>query len=462
MAHILISATHKSSGKTTIALGLCAALKRRGLAVQPFKKGPDYIDPMWLAAAAGGPCHNLDFNTMPPEEIRETFARHAAGADIAVIEGNNGLYDGTDLEGSNSNAALAKLLEAPVVLVIDCAGMARGVAPLLMGYVAFDPRVTFAGVVLNNVANPRHESKLRAAIERYTDVRVLGAVPRAADLSIAERHLGLVPTVESGVAAAKLAAAADAVEKAIDLDALLELAGQAPAIAAPAAVAPGPRPAGVTIAVARDSAFGFYYASDLDALRAAGAEVVFFDTLRDQVLPPADGLVIGGGFPETHLAALEANAALQESIREAIEGGLPAYAECGGLMYLARRIAWRGESARMVGVIPADVMVHEKPRGHGYVRLRETAAAPWPREGSASVPVEIPAHEFHYSDLGPLEGEAVFAYDVLRGHGIDGNHDGLVVKNLLAGYAHLRHTAGNPWTRRFVDFVRSCKAGNRY
>lgn len=457
MAHILISAAHKSSGKTTITLGLCAALRRRGLVVQPFKKGPDYIDPMWLGAAAGRPCRNLDFNTMPPDEIHCTFARHAAGADIAVVEGNNGLYDGTDLEGSNSNAAMAKLLGAPVVLVIDCAGMARGVAPLLLGYRTFDPEVRFAGVVLNNVANLRHESKLRAAVERYTDVRVLGTIHRAADLHIAERHLGLVPTVESGVAAAKLETAAAAIEEAVDVDALVGLAAQTPALDAPLVSQTATRSVDVTIAIARDSAFGFYYVDDIEALRAAGANVVFFDTLRDAALPPADGLIIGGGFPETHLAALQANAGLQAAIRQAIEGGLPAYAECGGLMYLARRITWRGEVGRMVGVIPADVVVHEKPRGHGYVRLRETTAAPWPRHGAMSVPVEIPAHEFHYSDLGPLESDAVFAYDVLRGHGIDGTHDGFVYRNLLAGYAHLRHTAGNPWARRFVDFVRAIK-----
>jgi cobyrinic acid a,c-diamide synthase len=461
MAQILISAARKSSGKTTITLGLCAALGRRRLVVQPFKKGPDYIDPMWLSAAAGRPCHNLDFNTMEPAEIRGTFARHAAGADIAVIEGNNGLYDGTDLEGSNSNAAMAKLLGAPVVLVVDCAGMARGIAPLIIGYRAFDPEVRFAGVVLNNVANPRHEAKLRAAVERYTDVPVLGVVHRAADLHIAERHLGLVPTAESAVADDKLEAAASAVENALDLDALIGLAGRAPAFDAPAAPKPVMRPADVTIAVARDSAFGFYYAGDLEAMRAAGAEVVFFDALRDRALPPADGLFIGGGFPETHLAALEANGTLRTSIRRAIEGGLPAYAECGGLMYLARRIAWRGESAGMVGVIPADVIVHDKPRGHGYVWLRETPAAPWPRNGAATVPVEIPAHEFHYSDLTSLAGDALFAYDVVRGHGIDGSHDGFIFKNLLASYAHLRHTAGNPWTGRFIEFVRARKADSR-
>jgi len=461
MAHVLVSAAHKSSGKTTLTLGLCAALGRRGHVVQPFKKGPDYIDPMWLAAAAGRPCHNLDFNTMPADEILRTFAARAAGADVAVIEGNNGLYDGIDLEGSNSNAALAKLLAVPVLLVIDCAGMARGIAPLLIGYRAFDADVRFAGVVLNNVANPRHEAKLRAAVERYTDVPVLGAIARSADLHITERHLGLVPAEESGVAAAKLAAAGAIVEESLDLDALV---GSAPRSAAADAPPPAPaaaRTADVRIAVARDSAFGFYYASDLEALRAAGAELAFFDTLRDATLPAADGLIIGGGFPETHLAALSANAALRAAIRRAIEGGLPAYAECGGLMYLARRIAWRGESGDMVGVIPADVVVHERPRGHGYVRLRETAAAPWPRVDAAPAPAEIPAHEFHYSDLDGLEGDPVFAYDVLRGNGIDGRHDGLVFGNLLASYAHLRDTAGNPWTRRFVNFVRAREAGRR-
>lgn len=459
MAHILISAAHKSSGKTTLTLGLCAALGKRGLVVQPFKKGPDYIDPMWLAAAAGRPCHNLDFNTMTDDEIRETFAARAAGTDIAVIEGNNGLYDGIDLEGSNSNAALAKLLAVPVLLVIDCAGMARGIAPLLVGYRAFDAEVQFAGVVLNNVANARHEAKLRAAVERYTDVPVLGAIARSAELHITERHLGLVPIEESGVAATKLAAAAAVVEESIDLEALVGPGSRRSAADAPPAT---PAPAGrtdVRIAVARDSAFGFYYASDLEALRAAGAEVVVFDTLRDAALPAADGLIIGGGFPETHLAALSANTALREDIRRAIEGGLPAYAECGGLMYLARRISWRGQSGDMVGIIPADAVVHERPRGHGYVRLRETPAAPWPRVDAVPAAAEIPAHEFHYSDLAGLEGDPVFAYDVLRGHGIDGRHDGLVLGNLLASYVHLRDTAGNPWTRRFVDFVRACKAG---
>jgi len=457
MAHILISATRKSSGKTTVSLGLCAALRRRGLAVQPFKKGPDYIDPMWLAAAAGRDCHNLDFNTMSWVEIAALFARHVADADISVIESNNGLFDGTDMEGSNSNAAMAKLLAAPVVLVVDCAGMARGIAPLLMGYATFDPALRIGAVILNNVANDRHEGKLRAAVERYTDIPVLGAIHRDNGLRIDERHLGLVPAAEWAGAKARIDAVADALERRIDLDALLTLARTAPPPAATALTGTRPATPDIRIAVARDSAFGFYYAGDLEALRMAGAELIFFDTMRDRALPEADGLIIGGGFPETHLAALEANAPLRAEIRRAIEGGLPAYAECGGLMYLARSIEWQGRTGKMAGVIPAEVVVHEKPRGHGYMQLAETAAMPWPGPSGA----EIPGHEFHYSDLRGLEGTPRFAYRVARGHGIDGEHDGLIYHNLLASYAHLRDTGTNAWTRRFVGFARSVKSNHR-
>lgn len=462
MAQILISAAHKSSGKTTVSLALCAALSRRGLVVQPFKKGPDFIDPMWLAAASGRDCHNIDFNTMPGEEIKGLFVRHAADADIAVIEGNNGLYDGTDIEGGNSNAAMAKLLGAPVILVVDCAGMARGIAPLLIGYQAFDERVRIGAVVLNNVAGDRHEAKLRAAIERFTQIPVLGAIRRDSVMPIAERHLGLVPTAEWGADDEQLATAAETIERQLDLDMLVDLAGRADLPPAkPAAVSSIPTP-DVRIGIARDSAFGFYYAGDLEALRAAGAELVFFDCLEDSSLPEIDGLFIGGGFPETHLRQLEANQSLRRDIADAIKGGLPAYAECGGLMYLCRSIEWQGETGGMAGVIPADVVVHERPRGHGYVSLVETATAPWPSVDGPPSRAEqpIPGHEFHYSDLRDLEGNPVFAYEMARGHGIDGRHDGLVYKNLLASYAHLRDTAGNPWTRRFVAFVRSCKKEN--
>ena len=450
MPHVMISAASKSSGKTTVSLGLCRALSGRGMSVQPFKKGPDYIDPMWLTAAAGRPCHNLDFRTMTPREIAGRFGRHAQAADIALVEGNKGLHDGVDLNGSDSNAALARVLGAPVVLVIDTQGMARGIAPLILGYQAFAPDVRIAAVILNNVAGARHEGKLRAAIEHYTPVRVIGAIGFDPSLAITERHLGLIPTSESGAAEQTIARIAAAVGASVDLGALTDIAATAEALPPVSRPARAPRRhLDVRIGIARDAAFGFYYASDLEAFREAGAELVEFDTLRDPHLPPVEGLFIGGGFPETHLDALGANLSLRRELRAAIEAGLPVYAECGGLMYLARSISWQSRRVEMVGAIPADVVMGQRPAGHGYVRLRETGQGPWP-----DARAQFDAHEFHYSTLTNVSGDLDYAYEVLRGTGIDGRRDGIVYRNLLASYAHLHACEANPWPRRFVSFVR--------
>ena len=459
MSRLLVSAAHKSSGKTTISTGLCAALAAGGLRVQPFKKGPDYIDPLWLGRAAGRPCVNLDFNTMSPREIREAAGAHMTAADLALIEGNKGLYDGLDLEGSNSNAALARLLAAPVVLVIDSRGMTRGVAPLLLGYQAFGPELQIAGVILNRVGGARHGSKLRAVIEHYTDIPVLGLVSENPALQIPERHLGLVPSNEHAAADRQIRSLAEAVTAEVDLAAIARLGADAPALPVPAPPSgdpPGPR---VRVAVARDAAFGFYYATDLEALERAGAELVFFDTIHDARLPDADALFIGGGFPESRMQDLEANTPMREAIRRAIESGLPAYAECGGLMYLARGITWNGRRCEMAGVLPGEITMHSRPQGRGLVRLQETGRGPWPLTGPEGEPGSFGAHEFHYSALEPLDGPPVYAYRVLRGHGIDGQHDGIVYRNLLASYSHLRHTGQNPWATRFVRFARTVMAG---
>ncbi|MBM3367574.1 MAG: cobyrinate a,c-diamide synthase [Betaproteobacteria bacterium] len=453
MSRLFISAAHKSSGKTTVSVGLCAALRARGETVQPFKKGPDYIDPMWLGLAAGRPCYNLDAYLMGADEIRAEVAQRMHGATLGIIEGNKGLYDGLDLEGSNSNAAMAALLGTPVVLVIDARGMTRGIAPLILGYQAFDPGIRIAGVILNQLGGARHEAKLRAVIGHYTGVPVLGAVQHDEAMTIAERHLGLVPSNEAEAARGRIDGIAARIVAQVDLDQLLAIARQAAPL--PAAD-PAPAPRGgppVRIGIARDAAFGFYYPGDLEAMCSAGAELVGFSALHDAHLPPVDGLFIGGGFPETQMEALAANASLRRELHDAIESGLPAYAECGGLMYLARGIEWSGRRAQMAGVIPADIVMHQRPVGRGYVHLRETGRGPWPR---AAAPV-IHAHEFHYSSVENLAPKAAFAYDVERGHGIDGRHDGIVHKNLLASYAHLRDVEGNPWARRFVDFVRSCR-----
>ncbi|HHJ14672.1 MAG TPA: cobyrinate a,c-diamide synthase [Gammaproteobacteria bacterium] len=458
MSQVLISAAHKSSGKTTVTLGLCAALRTRGLAVQPFKKGPDYIDPMWLGRAAGRDCHNLDFYTMTPDEIRDTVAWFGQRADISLIEGNKGLYDGLDLDGSNSNAALAKLTGAPVVLVLDARGMTRGIAPLILGYQAFDEDIEIAGVILNQLGGSRHEAKLRAVIEHYTDVPVIGAVARHPDMQILERHLGLVPSNELERASAHIDAIGQRIAAQVDLDTLADIARRRllppPPARNPFAIEPLPEP--VRLGVARDEAFGFYYPADLQTMQDAGAELVFIDTLHDSRLPAIDGLFIGGGFPESCMERLEANQTLRRAIREAVEAGLPVYAECGGLMYLARRLRWKGRSCEMVGAIPGDAVMHERPQGRGYVRLEETPHPLWP--ACRGCPPEIAAHEFHYSALEALELPEAWEYEVLRGTGIDGRHDGYRYRNLLACYTHQRSTSKNRWTERFLHFIRGCKS----
>nr|VFK18607.1 MAG: cobyrinic acid a,c-diamide synthase [Candidatus Kentron sp. LPFa]VFK33439.1 MAG: cobyrinic acid a,c-diamide synthase [Candidatus Kentron sp. LPFa] len=435
--------------------------------MQPFKKGPDYIDPIWLGMASGHDCHNLDFHTMDSREIQAFFSRESAHADISIIEGNQGLYDGVDVKGSNSNAALARLLRTKVVLIIDTHGMTRSIVPLLLGYQVFEPEVKIAGVLLNHVGDSRHEGKLRAAIDYYTDLPVLGAIPRDIGIEIPERHLGLVPGNEFGESAAFIARAAQVIKANVALDRLMEIADSAPSLAPDAskkeAIAENPSPnvgslgkASVKIGIARDRAFGFYYPGDLAALRRAGAEIVFFDTLSDTKLPPVDGLFIGGGFPEIHREAIEANVALRYAIRAAIENRMPAYAECGGLMYLTRGISWHGKRCEMVGAIPAETVMRDRPRGRGYVVLRETGRGPWNLSSQDEQSLEIRAHEFHHADIALSEpGEGFeYAYEVLRGYGIDGKHDGIVYRNLLAGFSHLRDVAENHWAKRFVGYVK--------
>lgn len=457
MNRMLISAAHKSSGKTTVSIGLCAALKQRGLSVQPYKKGPDYIDPMWLSQACGRDCRNLDLYLMERDDVVSTFVRN--NSEINLVEGNKGLYDGLALDGSNSNAALATLLDLPVILVIDARGMTRGIAPLILGYQAFDKNIQIAGVILNNLGGSRHEAKLREVIEHYTDVPVIGAIQHDERLKIVERHLGLMPSNESGESARYIHDIGAAIAEQVDLDRLLAITTRETLPApAKAEISAFPSPEKLRIGIARDRAFGFYYADDLDALQAAGAELVPFDTLHDAHLPNVDALYIGGGFPEVVAAELEANTSLRAEIRQAIESGMPAYAECGGLMYLARQISHQGKVHKMVGAIPGDVLMHNKPVGRGYVHLAENQEHPWPRP---HVPAkEIRAHEFHYSSLENLPPDSKFAYRVTRGHGICGKYDGLIYKNLLASYTHLRTIGSCYWAARFVAFVRRVRQAN--
>ena len=457
MDGVYLSAAWKSSGKTTLSIGLIAALGARGRQVQPFKKGPDYIDPMWLGVAAGRACRNLD-PRLQEGGLAAYYAHHAAGSDLAFVEGSLGLHDGFSLDGSDSNAAVAKALGLPVVLVLDGRSVTRGIAAILKGLQVFDPGITIAGAILNRVASPRHEGKLRAAIETYTDVPLIGALAESPALSLVERHLGLMPSNEALDPQRTARRLAGVVAEAVDIDRLEPIARKARPVAPVEPIRPRVVPAGgPVVAIARDRAFGFYYPDDLDALEAAGARLMPVDMARDANLGGADALFLGGGFPEMLARALEANAPMRESVRQAAAGGMPIYAECGGLMYLARTLIHDGESHAMAGVLPVDVVMHAKPVGKGYVTLEETVHHPWPRGGGP-----VLGHEFHYSSVENADPGLRFAYRVTRGHGVVPGHDGIVQDNVLASYAHLRCVAGEDWAKRFVAFVRGrCAAGAR-
>ena len=454
MSRIFISAAHKSSGKTTLSIGLCAALANKGLNVTPFKKGPDYIDPMWLSRASNNPCFNLDFYTMLHEEILAHIKTAEMQTDITLIEGNKGLYDGLDLDGTNSNAALAMLTDTPVVLVINVQGMTRGIAPLILGYQAFEKDINIAGVILNQYRGLRHEQKLKNVIEHYTDVPVIGAVQHNPELEITERHLGLVPSNENQLADKKIAQISKLVAEQVDLDKIIEIANKTSKIESNFSFPEVKSNKKVRIGLIEDEAFGFYYPDDLLSLQKNGAEIVTINALNDTKLPEIDGIFIGGGFPEEHLQALNRNTVLRESIKQAIDNGMPGYAECGGLMYLSRSIMWKDEKFEMVGAIPADCKMHQRPQGRGYVVLQETNDSIWPDK---ILDKTIPAHEFHYSSLYNIDQNLKFAYDVKRGAGIDKSKDGLIYKNLLANYTHLRDTSQHHWTKRFIDFVSTHK-----
>nr|WP_277998900.1 cobyrinate a,c-diamide synthase [Moorella sulfitireducens] len=445
---MVIAAPHGRSGKTTITLGLIVALRQRGLVVQPFKKGPDFIDPGWLTLAAGRPCRNLDLFFLPPEKLLQHFSTSCRGADMGLIEGAMGLFDGLDLEGSNSTAALARTLNCPVILIINALRMTRSAAAMVQGFQNFDPGVKIAGVILNQVARPRHEDMLRRSIEHYTGLPVLGAMPKKKDYVIPDRHLGLVPAAENEDIHAALAATGTAVAANVDLDALLAIASQVPDLPPGPEHRQPPSPR-VRLGIFRDRAFTFYYPENLEALEQAGAEISLVNSLEDEKLPDIEGLYIGGGFPEVFAARLEANVSLRRAVKRAIVEGMPVYAECGGLMYLARRLNYQGRWYEMSGALPFDVTMSSRPQGHGYTTMMVEGESPFFSRGSL-----IKGHEFHHSRVINLDRQAVdFLYRVKRGFGIDGRVDGILYNNVLAGYNHLYALTHPEWAANLVGLA---------
>jgi len=447
---LLISSPQGRSGKTIVTIGLCRLLRRRGLSVQPFKKGPDYIDPSWLTIAAGRSCRNLDLFLIPRERMTQAFTQVCEETDLAIVEGAMGLYDGLDTH--ETTAEIARLLNIPILLVVNTSRMTSSIAAMVKGYQLFQTDIKIAGVILNYVSGVRHEKKLRDAVEQHCGIPVVGSIPRDADLLIAERHLGLIPAPESDESELLVERVGHKLESCFDLDRILSIA-RTVKTPHPSPLPLGERDgvrgseAGITkIGVMRDRAFNFYYPENLEALMNANAEVIFINSFEDR-LPEVDGLYIGGGFPEFFLKELEKNRGLRKDIAKAVEAGLPVYAECAGLMYLCRSIEWEGRSYEMVGIIPAEVRISEKPEGHGYVVAEVIGENPLFPIGLA-----VRGHEFHHSKLSVIKG-VEFAYQIKRGHGIDGKRDGILYKNVFSAYIHL-HALGTPsWAEAFVSLA---------
>jgi len=446
---ILVAGLSGGGGKTLLSVGLAAAWVRRGRRVAPFKKGPDYIDAAWLSQAAGRACRNLDLFLMSRNTIRGSFASASSGADVSVIEGNRGLYDGTDPQGTFSSAELAKLLEAPVVLVLDATKRTRTAAAVVLGCQHLDPAVPIRAVVLNRTAGARHVRVLREAIEEICEVPVVGAFPKLPRDPFPERHLGLVPPDEATDIGSAVEQAATAVEEHVDLERLWRVATGAPPLEGPAPargdaeVSPA---LSVRIGVFRDAAFQFYYPENLEALERAGASLVPISPLADEILPDVDALYIGGGFPETLADALSSNGSFRTSVRDAVEQGLPVYAECGGAVYLGEELVMGEQRHRMCGAVPASYAFGERPNGHGYSILETTGPNPFFPVGTA-----LRGHEFHYTFLTAAALERVsFSFDVRKGHGFDGRHDGLCYRNTLASYTHVHALGTSHWAPSLV------------
>ena len=389
---LVVAAIQGRSGKTTFTIGLQRALRERGLLLQGFKKGPDYIDPSWSTFASGVPCRNLDAVMMTKEQIIHSMCMHGKDKDIAIVEGAMGMFDGLDWQGSNSTAELAVTLQAPVILVVSSNRITRSVAALINGVVNFDKRVKVAGVVLNQVARPRHLNIMTKCIEEYCDVPLLGALPKTKDIEIPDRHLGLIPANEQDALHSRIDRLGKLVSDHVDIDAILEIAKAAPTLVDTIPARPVIEiESKVRIGVFKDRAFSFYYPENIEALEAEGAEIVYLDAMNDAHLPNLDGLYIGGGFPEMFAAELEANETMRNDVKQASEKGMPIYAECGGLMYLVKDLVSENNHSSMVGVFDCSVAMEKKPVGHGYSIQRATKENPFFPEN-----IELKGHEFHH------------------------------------------------------------------
>ncbi len=432
---VVIAGTNSGVGKTTIVTGLLAYFHSKGYQVQPFKVGPDYIDPGFHAKAAGRDSYNLDTWMTPADRLVPTFSSLSDGADISIIEGVMGLYDG-GANGVSSTADIAKKLHAPVILVLDCKSVGYSIAATALGFREYDKDVHIAGVILNRLGSDRHEAMVREVMEKI-HMPVIGAFHRDDDLKTPERHLGLTPVTEIETQQL-ISHMGEAAGKWVDTEALLSIARNAPALDVPEETNLGEK-RNVRIGVARDEAFSFYYPASLEALERRGATLVDFSPLKDKEIPDVDGLIFGGGFPEMFLHELENNASMKASIQKAAKDGMPIYAECGGLMYLCEKIqGFDGETYDMVGLVPGTCVMKKKLQRVGYVTgtaLRDSIIA---KQGDT-----LKGHEFHFSTL-ECGDDFPWAYTLQGTRQKTGHIEGYAKDNVLASYLHLSFD-GNPY-----------------
>jgi len=446
---LYVAAIKKTSGKTTVAIALNRILSQKDLVVQPFKKGPDFIDPMWHTQAAKRICRNLDFFFLSKEKLVSYFFEKVQRADIAVIEGNHGLFDDIKAEGGSDNAALAKLLSVPVILVLDVKETGRSVVPIILGSQQFDKDIKIGGVILNRVQSDRQKKVLIEAIKIYTNIPILGVIPESKDISILQRHLGLSATLKSNEKENIISGIAGYLERFLDIEKIIKIANSAEDFSKTAKneQMESKENYDINIGIAKDEAFSFYYPDNLEFLESLGCSLNFFSPMEDK-LPEADALYIGGGFPEIYLNELESNIGMRANIKKFVENGMPVYAECGGLAYLTKKITFNEIKGEMVSAIDAETIFQKKPVGHGYTILKPISK----NKGWWNNLKIIRGHEFHHALLKKSNNE--YAFKIERGFGINGASDGLIFKNSMASFTHI-YAPGNP--EFFIEWVKFVK-----
>jgi len=450
---VMIAGVRSKIGKTMISIGLMRALINRGYVVQPYKVGPDFIDPSFHYFVTKRHSRNLDDFMLSEHDVIETFQRNFRGADIAVIEGKTGLYDSHDaLDERGSTASISKILKCPVILIADAERISRSIAAMLLGYRLFDRDVMIKGVIINRVGNPRHALKVKRAVEELAKLKVLGVIPRR-EIDMPYRHLGLIPAYERSELEKLFDKLAEIIERHVDVDEIIDIAYKAPKLedVEENELFRVCRNYDVTVGVVRDKSFSFYYQDNIDAL-SARARVVVIDSIEDKSLPEIDALYIGGGFPEVFAEDLEGNKSLRKEIYDFCSKGKPVYAECGGLMFLGESIVVNGEEYDMVGFLPIKTEMHKDFQALGYCVYRTIRSNVVSEMGDFVV-----GHEFHYSRVIPLE-KLEFAYKVERGYGVNGMYDGILKENTLANYIHLHVLSYPKMVDRFLKIAKIKKS----